>query len=81
MSDHEDTGERFMRFHALYRDAIKSEFDALEFAVSVGRISEGQLNRSVVRVVRSKHINPCSVDPAALLRDTATAEASYQASR
>ncbi len=32
MSDHEDTGERFMRFHALYRDAIKSEFDALEFA-------------------------------------------------
>ena len=32
MSDHEDTGERFMHFHALYRDQIKSEFDALEFA-------------------------------------------------
>lgn len=32
MSDHEDTGERFMRFHRLYRDEIKSEFDALEFA-------------------------------------------------
>lgn len=32
MSDHEDTGERFMRFHALYGNEIKSEFDALEFA-------------------------------------------------
>ena len=32
MSDHEDTGERFMRFHDLYRDVIKNEFDALEFA-------------------------------------------------
>lgn len=32
MSDHEDTGERFMRFHDLYREVIKSEFDALEFA-------------------------------------------------
>jgi hypothetical protein len=32
MSGNEDTGERFMRFHALYGDVIKSEFDALEFA-------------------------------------------------
>ena len=32
MSDHEEVGERFMRFHALYRDALKDEFEALEFA-------------------------------------------------
>jgi hypothetical protein len=32
MSGSEDTGERFMRFHALYSDVIRSEFDALEFA-------------------------------------------------
>lgn len=62
------------------RDAI-GVIDALEYAVSVGRISEGQLNHSVVRVVRSKNLNPCNIDPAALLRDTATAEAAYQASR
>jgi len=28
----EATGERFMRFHALYREVLQSEFDALEFA-------------------------------------------------
>jgi hypothetical protein len=28
----EATGERFMRFHAMYREVVKSEFDALEFA-------------------------------------------------
>lgn len=32
MSDHEEVGERFMRFHALYRDVLKDEFEALEFA-------------------------------------------------
>ncbi|MBL8381943.1 MAG: hypothetical protein JNM90_02630 [Burkholderiales bacterium] len=32
MSESEVTGERFMRFHALYREVVKSEFDALEFA-------------------------------------------------
>ena len=31
-SDNEATGERFMRFHALYREVVGSEFDALEFA-------------------------------------------------
>ena len=62
------------------RDAI-GVIDALQYAVSVGRITEAQLNRSVVRVVRSKRINPCAVDPAALQRDTAVADAAYQASR
>ena len=28
----EATGERFMRFHAMYREVLQSEFDALEFA-------------------------------------------------
>jgi hypothetical protein len=32
MSDHEATGDRFMRFHALYAEIVKEEFDALEFA-------------------------------------------------
>lgn len=32
MSDHEATGDRFMRFHALYSEIVKEEFDALEFA-------------------------------------------------
>jgi hypothetical protein len=32
MSGKEKTGERFMRFHALYGDVIESAFDALEFA-------------------------------------------------
>jgi hypothetical protein len=30
--DDEATGERFMRFHAMYRAVLQSEFDALEFA-------------------------------------------------
>ncbi len=62
------------------RDAI-GVIDALEYAVTVGRISEAQLNRSVVRVVRSKNLNPCAVDPFALLRDSSSAEAAYQATR
>ncbi len=32
MSDSENTGERFMRFHAMYREVLDKEFDALEFA-------------------------------------------------
>lgn len=32
MTDDDVVGERFMRFHALYREVLKSEFDALEFA-------------------------------------------------
>lgn len=32
MSDHEVTGDRFMRFHALYTEVVKEEFDAIEFA-------------------------------------------------
>ncbi|MFN0159704.1 MAG: hypothetical protein ACKVQQ_00640 [Burkholderiales bacterium] len=32
MTDHEATGDRFMRFHALYTEIVKEEFDALEFA-------------------------------------------------
>lgn len=32
MSEHEATGERFMRFHDLYKEVIKTEFDPLEFA-------------------------------------------------
>ena len=62
------------------RDAI-GVIDALEYAVTMGRISEAQLNRSVARIARSKNLNPCTVDPFALLRDTSTAEAAYQASR
>lgn len=31
-SDNEATGERFMRFHSMYREVVGSEFDALEFA-------------------------------------------------
>lgn len=30
--DQEATGERFMRFHDLYKDVIKTDFDPLEFA-------------------------------------------------
>ena len=36
MSDSENTGERFMRFHAMYREVLDKEFDALEFADGQG---------------------------------------------
>ena len=32
MSEEENTGERFTRFHALYGQVVKNEFDPLEFA-------------------------------------------------
>lgn len=62
------------------RDAI-GVIDALEYAVSVGRIAESQLNRSVVRIVRSKNLDPCAIDPAVLEQQIASAELAYRSSR
>ncbi len=62
------------------RDAI-GVMDALEFAVSVGRIPEAQLNASVTRVVRSKNLDPCALTPSVLALETATAEAIYRSTR
>ena len=48
------------------RDAV-GVIDALEQIVIDGRLPMGQLNRSVLRVVRSKGLDPCSVEARSLV--------------
>ncbi len=49
-------------------DEVKTIVDALEAAVRDHTLDEGQVNRSVVRVMRTKGVNPCTVAaPAALV--------------
>ena len=49
-----------------HRDAV-GVIDALEQIVRDGRLTKVQLNRSVLRVVRSKGLDPCSVLPGDLV--------------
>ena len=49
-----------------HRDAV-GVIDALEQIVRDGRLTRAQLNRSVLRIVRSKSLDPCSVAPADLV--------------
>ena len=55
-------------------DEVKSIVDALEAGVRDHTLDEGQVNRSVVRVMRTKGVNPCTVAaPTALgARNTGT---------
>ena len=48
------------------RDAV-GVIDALEQIVIDGRLSRAQLNRSVLRVVRAKGVDPCAVDVGGLV--------------
>ena len=49
-------------------EEVKTIVDALEVAVQDHTLDEGQVNRSVVRVLRTKGVNPCTVGaPAALV--------------
>ena len=49
-----------------HRDAV-GVIDALEQIVREGRLTRAQLNRSVLRIVRSKGLDPCSVVPGDLV--------------